>query len=45
MAQQPILKMEISDNYVYAQHLVGGVKVTIVLIKLGSSRGLMTTRV
>jgi hypothetical protein len=45
MAQQPILKTEISDNYVCAQHLVGGGKVMIFLIELGPSRGLMATRV
>jgi hypothetical protein len=45
MAQQPILNMEISDNCVCAQHLVGGGKFWVCLIELGPSRGLMDARV
>jgi hypothetical protein len=41
MAQQPILKMEISDSCVCAQHLVGGGEVRIFLIEVGPSRGLV----
>jgi hypothetical protein len=44
MEQQPILKMEISDNFVCAQHLVGGGEVWVCLIDLGPSRGLMAER-
>jgi hypothetical protein len=44
MAQKPILKMEISDNCVCAQHLIGGGEFRVCLIKLGPSRGLMATR-
>ena len=33
--------MEISDNYVFPQHLVGGGEVQVCLIELGPSRGLM----
>jgi hypothetical protein len=39
--QQPILKMEIIDNCIFPQHLVGGGKVWVCLIELGPSRGLM----
>jgi hypothetical protein len=45
MTQQPILKMEIIDNYVFMQHLVGGGEVQVYLIDLGPSRGLMGARV
>jgi hypothetical protein len=45
MAQQPVLKMEISDNYVFTQHMVGVGEVRIYLIDMGPSRGLMATRV
>jgi hypothetical protein len=41
MTQQPILKMEIIDNCVCTQHLVGGGEVRVCLIELGPSRGLM----
>jgi hypothetical protein len=43
--QQTILKMDIIDNYVCTQHLVGGGEVRVYLIELGPSRGLMVTRV
>jgi hypothetical protein len=43
--QQPILKMEISDNFVCAQNLVGGGEVWVFLIELGPSIGLMVARV
>jgi hypothetical protein len=39
--QQPILKMEIIDNCLCTQHLVGGGEVWVCLIELGPSRGLM----
>jgi hypothetical protein len=42
MAQQPILKMEISDNYACVQHMVGSGEVNISRIELGPSRGLMS---
>ena len=45
MAQKPVLKMEISDNFVCAQHLVGGGEVRIFLIEVGPSIGLVATRV
>jgi hypothetical protein len=45
MAQQPILKMEISDSCVFTQHLVGVSEARICLIEVGPSRGLMVTRV
>jgi hypothetical protein len=45
MTQQPILKMEIINNYVCTKHLVGGGKVWVYLIKLGLSRALMAIRV
>jgi hypothetical protein len=35
MAQQSILKMEISENYVCTEHLVCGGEVKISLIELG----------
>jgi hypothetical protein len=41
--QQPVLKMEIGDNYVCAQHLVGVGEVNIYHIEVGTSRGLMAT--
>jgi hypothetical protein len=44
-AHHPILKMEISDNCICAQHLVGGGKVWVCLIELGPSIGLMAARV
>jgi hypothetical protein len=43
--QQPILKMEIIDNYVCTQHLVGGGEVWVCLIELGPSKGLMAAGV
>jgi hypothetical protein len=43
--QQPILKMEISDNYFFTQHLVGGGEVKVCLIEVGPSIGLMAIRV
>jgi hypothetical protein len=43
--QQPILKMEIIDNCVCTQHLVGGGEVWVCLIELGPSKGLMAARV
>jgi hypothetical protein len=45
MAQQPILKMEISDNCVFSQYVVGGGEVRIFLIELGISGGLMVVLV
>jgi hypothetical protein len=39
--QQPILKMEIIDNFFCTQNLVGGGEVWVCLIELGPSRGLM----
>ena len=39
--QQPILKMEIIDNYICTQHLVGGGEVEVCLVELGPSRCLM----
>jgi hypothetical protein len=45
MAQQLILKMEISDSYVCTQHLVGVGEVKICLIEEGPSRGLVEERV
>ena len=45
MAHQSILKIEISDNYVYTQHLVGGGEVRIFLIEVGPSRDLVAARV
>jgi hypothetical protein len=43
--QQPILKMEIINNCVCTQHLVGGGEVKIYIIKLGPSICLMAARV
>jgi hypothetical protein len=43
MAQQYVLKMEIGDNCVCAQHLVSVGKVNICLIEVGPSRVLMAT--
>jgi hypothetical protein len=43
--QQPILNMEISDNCICAQHLVGGGEVRVCLIELGPFRGIMAKRV
>ena len=40
--QQPILKMEIIDNCICTQHLVGGGEVRVCLIELGPSEGLMS---
>jgi hypothetical protein len=45
MAQNPILKMEISDSCFFSQHLVGGGEVRISLIESGPSEGLMDARV
>jgi hypothetical protein len=45
MAQQPILKMEISDSCVWAQHLVGVGEVKICRIEVGPSEGLMAIRI
>jgi hypothetical protein len=41
MAQQLVLKMEISDRCVCAQHMVGSGEVGISLIELVSSGGIM----
>jgi hypothetical protein len=43
--QQPTLKMEIINNCVCTQHLVGGGEVRVCLIELGPSRCLKATRV
>jgi hypothetical protein len=45
MAQQLVLKMEISDICVCTQHLVGVGEVRIYLIEVGPSGGLMVARV
>jgi hypothetical protein len=45
MTQQPILKMEIIDDFICAQHLVGGGEVRVYLIELGPSRCHMDARV
>jgi hypothetical protein len=45
MSQQTILKMEISDNCVCTQHLVGVGEVRICLIEVGPSGGLVAARV
>jgi hypothetical protein len=45
MTQQPILKIEIIENYIFTQHLVGGGEVLVYIIELGPSRGLMGARV
>jgi hypothetical protein len=41
----PILKMEIGDNCVCTQHLVGVGEVRICLIEVGPYRGLVATRI
>jgi hypothetical protein len=43
MAQQPILNMEINENYVFAQHMVGLGEVRISLVELRASKCLMAT--
>ena len=43
--QQPILKMEIIDNCLCTQHLVGGGEVWVCLIELRPSKGLMAAGV
>ena len=43
--RQPVLKMEIGDNCVCTQHLVGVGEIKICLIEVGTSRGLMATRI
>jgi hypothetical protein len=45
MAQQLILKMEISDSCVCAQHMLGVGVVRICLIEVGPSGGIMATRI
>ena len=45
MAQQLVLKMEISDSCVWAKHLVGFGEVRICLIEVGPSRGIVDARV
>jgi hypothetical protein len=45
MAQEPILKMEINDYFVCAQHMVDSGEVRIFLVDLGPSIGLMAARV
>jgi hypothetical protein len=45
MTQQPITKMEIIDNCVCTQNLVGGGEVQVYLIELGPSTGVMAARV
>jgi hypothetical protein len=42
--QQPILKIEIINNYVCTQHLVGVGEVQVYLIELRPSRVLMVAR-
>jgi hypothetical protein len=42
--QQPVLKMEFSNNCVCAQHLVGDDEVQVRLIELVPSKGLMVAR-
>jgi hypothetical protein len=42
--QQPILKMEIIDNCICTQHLVGGGEVRVCLIELDPSICLMAAR-
>jgi hypothetical protein len=44
MEQQPVLKMEISDNFVCVQHLIGVGEVRICLIEVGPFRGLVAAR-
>jgi hypothetical protein len=43
--QQPILKMEIIDNFLCTQHLVGGGEVRVYLIELVPYKGLMAAGV
>jgi hypothetical protein len=43
--QQPILKMEIIDNFICTQHLVGGGEVWVCLIEFVPSIGLVATSV
>jgi hypothetical protein len=43
--QQPIIKMEISNNCVCAQHFGGGGEVRVFFIDLGPSKGLMATSI
>jgi hypothetical protein len=45
IAQQLVLKMEISDNCVRAEQLVGVGEVKICLIEVGPSRGFMVARI
>jgi hypothetical protein len=45
MEQEPVLKMEINDNCVCAQHMVGSGEVRISLVELGPSVGLMSAGV
>jgi hypothetical protein len=45
MTQQPILKMEINDHLFGTKHLVGGGEVRVCLVEVGSSRGLVATRI
>jgi hypothetical protein len=45
MAQQHVLKKEISDRCVCAQNLVGVGEVRIYLIEVGPSKGLVATRI
>jgi hypothetical protein len=45
MVQQAVLKMEIGENCVFAQHLVGSNEVKISVIALGPSEGLMAVGV
>jgi hypothetical protein len=45
MTHQLVLKMEISDSCVYAQHLVGFGEVGICLIEVGPFGGLMAARI
>jgi len=45
MAQQPFLKMEISDSCVFTQHLVGGREVKTSLKELGPPEGLVVVGV
>jgi hypothetical protein len=45
MVQHPIPKMEISDNCVCTQHLVGGGEVRIFLIEAGPYGSIVAERV
>jgi hypothetical protein len=45
MAQQAILKMEIGDNCVCAQHMVSVGEFKICLIEMGPSRGLVAAQI